>query len=155
MGKTAFSGPVYGAKTLLWSHSQAVGGNSPVSTAPVLLASMIVPSYQDYFITEINAYRASTASTAFKIELVDKSSRASASTRVVGDAAITSSLADSVGSTIVTADGGEYEGRRVAAGSTLYLRLNSSNSSAAALASSGFSAWVFGFTRYIDSTRAV
>lgn len=149
MGKTAFSGPVYGAKSLLWNYARS--STIPPSTATYTAAQMVVPAGQDWMVTDFHAFRESTHSTAFVVTLVDDSSRAAASSAAVANLAFTSSLAGAVGSTVVAADAGEYEGRRVAAGSTLTLTVGSGNSS---VTSSPFAAWAYGYIRFINSTRA-
>jgi hypothetical protein len=149
MGKTAFSGPVYGAKSLLFSYSKS--STTVTSTATVTLAQIIVPTGQDWYVSDFQAFRESTHSTSFVLSLSDDSSRATSSTRTVAGLAITSSAAAQVASTVVTVDAGEYEGRRVAAGSTLTLQLANGNSSATGAV---FSAWAYGFIRFVSSTRS-
>lgn len=151
MGKTSFSGPVYGAKSLIWSHTQLAG---TVSTAATNLAQFIVPAGQDFIFTDLHVQRATVQSTGLTVSIVDDSSRATTSSRVLGTVAITSSAANALGSTAFVADPGEYEGRRVAALSTVSLRLHDTLSSAAALASSGLQVWAFGYIRFVSSTRA-
>ena len=65
--------------------------------------------------------------------------------------AITSSAASQSASTVVTVDAGEYEGRRVAALSTVTLQLANGNSS---VTGAVFSAWAYGFIRFVSSTRS-
>lgn len=149
MGLTRMSGPLYGAKSLLWSFSRS--STVAPSTSITTFAQMIVPAGQDWYITDFHAFRESTHSTAFVLSLSDDSTRATASTRTVADVAITSSLAAQNASTVVSVDAGEYEGRRVAAGSTLTLQLANGGSSVTA---SPFTAWAYGFIRFVSSTRA-
>lgn len=111
---------------------------------------MVIPAGQDWFISDFHVFRESTHSTAFVASLVDDSSRAQASSAAVANVALTSSLAAQVGSTVVAADAGEYEGRRVAAGSTLSLTIASGNSSVSA---SPMAAWTYGYIRFVSSTR--
>lgn len=148
MGKTAFSGPVYGAKSLLWGFSRT--STSAPSTAIYTFGQLVVPAGQDWFVTDLHAYRESTHSTAFVLSLSDDSSRATTSTRTVADIAITSSGAGVAASTVVAADAGEYEGKRVASGSTLTLQLANGNSS---VTGATFSAWAYGYIRFVSSTR--
>lgn len=150
MGKTAFSGPVYGAKALLWSFSRS--STTVESTVSQVYAELIVPAGQDWLITDIHAYRNSTHSTNLVITVKDNSSRATASSRTIGDVAITSSAAGGVlGSTVISADAGEYEGRRVASLSTLGMGIANGGSSV-----TGFtgSVWVYGYPRFASSTRS-
>lgn len=148
MGKTAYSGPVYGAKSLLWSYSR--NSTVPPSTALYAAAQMVVPAGQDWFFTDFHAFRESTHSTQFVVTLVDDSSRAQASSAAIAGLAITSSAVNQVASTVIAADAGEYEGRRVAAGSTLSLTVASGNSS---VTSSPFGAWAYGYIRFVSSSR--
>lgn len=145
MGKTAFSGPVYGAKSLLWAISKDNVTASTGSTATVTVRSMALPSYEDWFITEFRVYRGSTGSTAFVGALLDDSTQ-------IASVAITSSLAAQFGSTTLTADAGEYEGVRVAAGSTIAVTLSNGGSSLVSSSDVGYS--VYGYIRWINSTRS-
>ena len=53
MGKTAFMGPVYGAKSLIWSFFATTGSSNGASTAIAAPNSAItVPVYEDWFATE-------------------------------------------------------------------------------------------------------
>jgi hypothetical protein len=52
MGKTAFSGPVYGAKSLLFGASFAAGSTGATTS---VIARTVVPPYEDWYITEFAA----------------------------------------------------------------------------------------------------
>lgn len=144
MGKTAYSGPVYGAKSLLWSAAR--NSSSALSTtAATSFAKVRVPAYEQWLVTELAVYRGSTHSTTTVVGLTDDST-------VLATVAITSSLADVMGSTVITKTAGEYEGALVAENSTLSLTLQEGTSS---IATNDLTAYVYGFVRYIDSTRAV
>jgi hypothetical protein len=149
MGKTAFSGPVYGGKSLLWSVARA--STAAPSTTVATFSQIILPAGQDWYITDIHVYRESTHSTAFVLSISDDSTRATSDTRTIGTVAITSSAAGAMGSTAVSADAGEYEGRRVAALSTLTCQVANGNSSVTA---SPIHCSVYGFIRFVSSTRA-
>jgi hypothetical protein len=157
MGKTAFSGPAYGAKSLLWSfrETHSTGGST------VLLAKRVVPPYEDWFITEGYAHyglgSASTISSA-ATKLILKSEGGSTTGIIRTD--YPSTVAQTVmtfqkdGSTTATttnvtatASPGEYEGVYVPAGSTL--RVVSSGVDAIAVSMN-----VMGFIRWVPSTRA-
>lgn len=142
MGKTAFSGPAWGSYSLLWTAAQEA---AIVSTAASTIANITVPVGEDWYIMRLAASRESTASTALVVALLDDSTS-------IATVAITSSLADASGSTRLTPDSGEYEGLKVASGSVLSLVITGANSSAAALASSGVKAWVYGYPRWLPST---
>lgn len=142
MGKTSFSGPVYGAKSLLWQGSY----NSTVAlstAAATVFAKVRVPAYEQWLVTELQVYRGSTHSTTTVVALTDDST-------VIGNVAITSSLAGSIGSTTLTATPGEYEGQLVLQNSTLALTLQEGTSS---IAGQDLTASVYGFIRFLSSTR--
>ena len=143
MGLTRMSGPVYGAKALLWSAS--FNSTSALSTsAATAFGAVRVPAGETWFVTELNAYRGSTHSTTTVVGLTDDST-------VIGTVALTSSLAGVIGSTTLATTAGEYEGTEVAANSTLALTLQEGTSS---IAGQDLTAWVYGFRRFLSSTRA-
>ena len=66
MGKTAFSGPVYGAKSVLWVTGPSAAATTNATTQAAFAqpgyARRVVPAYEDWIVTE--AYLVcSTAST--------------------------------------------------------------------------------------------
>lgn len=145
MGKTAFSGPVYGAKSLLWSPFVAVVSSGATTQT---VANTIVPTYEDWYITEA-VYACSSCSTGAAlassvVSLVLKDDGSSMHTAVT--------LASTGASRLVTitADAGEYEGKRVAGGSTLTF-VAAAGSTAAPLGS--LSGNFRGYIRFINSTR--
>lgn len=142
MGITRFSGPAYGAKALLYTVSR---DNLANSTVVQTVASILVPTYQDWLLTEVHVFRGSTFSTALTVRVLDDST-------AVASVAITSSLANVAGSTTVAADGGEYEGLAIAGGSSVVIDLANATSSVAG--SSGITVALYGFIRWIASTRA-
>lgn len=160
MGKTAFGGPVYGAKSLLWAGVKTISTGG--STA--IVEKRTVPNYEDWFITEVNAYYgvggASTVSSA-ATNLILKSEGGSTTGVSRQPGGYPSTVAQTIatlskdGSTTalstqvtVTGSAGEYEGLYVPAGSTL--RLVSSG-----LDPIPVSFNVMGFIRWVASTRAV
>lgn len=143
MGKTSFSGPVYGAKSLLISYSGDIAAATDASSHAVLLG-INVPNYEEWLVTEMNVFRGSTHSTLSVYRLLDDST-------VVADVAITSSLGVRVGSTTIAATGGEYEGYLIAGGSSVTLTGTSGSTTAA---STGVRINVMGFIRFKSSTRA-
>jgi hypothetical protein len=144
MGRTAFSGPVYGAKSLLFYANESVAGSS----ARHVIGQIVVPPGQDWYVTDLHCMRTSTNSTEVTFAVLDDSSRSGrASSQVIADATIRSSLALQVASTAPTPTGGEFEGVWVQSGSTLALTVFSS-----VAASSGNQAWMYGYIRYVDST---
>ena len=148
MGKTALSGPLYGAKSLLWWVHRDDQLAAATSTTVDTIATIRVPSYEDWFVTEFKAYRGSSGTTSVTTTytLLDDSTS-------VADLATTSSAAGIMLSTIIAKTAGEYEGQRVAANSTLAVSIGHGGSSAAI--SSDVTFWVYGYIRYNDSTRAV
>lgn len=148
MGKTAFSGPVYGAKSLLWSAHKDNQLPAATDTTTVTIAAVRVPAYEDWLITEVQGYRGSSGSTA-----VTTTWNVTDDSTVVANLVTTSSATGVLLSTSVAADGGEYEGLRVAANSTIAWTIGHGGSSAAI--SSDVTLWIYGYIRYIDSTRAV
>ena len=131
MGKVSFSGPAYGAKSLLWSESKTIstGGTTATVTARTL------PPYEDWYITEMHARYGTAASTI-----------SSAATGLYLKSEGGSTTAQSTWAA-ATPTAGEFEGVFVPAGSTL--RLVSSGVDALAV-----QVQVMGYIRYIDSTRA-
>lgn len=161
MGKMSFSGPVYGAKSLLWSYGPFADTHSTGASTAALNANAIrvVPPYEDWMITEVTV-AVSTNSTAAGHGLYLKSEGGSTlgivradgqpSTATQTIASFTSGASSVLtGSTTVAATPGEYEGKWVPAGSTLRL------------VSSGVSVMgnvqvnVMGYIRYVNSTRPV
>lgn len=136
MGKTAFSGPVYGAKATLLSFTTWPGST-------LVPCQVTVPSGEDWIATEIMLYRQSTGSTAFGMALLDDST-------LVSSVTITSSLAAQDKTVVITSDASEYEGKVIASGSVVKLTLDSTS-----LANAPVVGTLRGFTRYVDSTRAV
>jgi hypothetical protein len=141
MGKTSFSGPVWGAKSLLFSVQGDKGQGSSVA---VTLGAVVVPPGEDWYITDFCCYRGSTESTGAIFALLDDSTS-------VATVSFASSVAGLTGSTQPTPDGGEYMGVRVAENSTLSITFIAGNST---LASSGLKGYVYGFPRWLQtSTR--
>lgn len=145
MGKTAFSGPVYGAKSLLFSVSR---DNVLITSSGTLTeAKVVIPSYEDWYLTEFRAYRGSSGSTAatYTFQLDDDST-------VVANVATTSSEAGVALSTSPTPTAGEYEGVQMAAGSTLSFQWNTGTSTTAPCSNVIMSA--YGYIRFKSSTRS-
>ena len=139
MGKTSFSGPVFGAKSLLWSIQ---ADRAQGSTTAVTLGSIIVPPGEDWLITDLHVFRGSTHSTASVVTLTDDST-------TIGDVAIASSAAGVAGSTTIVKDTDEYMGKLVASQSSLSLLVHDGGSS---LASAGWQAWVYGYPRWLQTS---
>jgi hypothetical protein len=163
MGKTAFDGPVYGAKSLLWTYGPFADTHSTGASTGLLNANAlrVVPNYEDWYITEIQ-HAASTNSSVANTHGLYVKSEGGSTTGIVrangGVSTATQTLYSATSpagsttwntSTLVTATAGEYEGRWVPAGSTIRL------------VSSGVSVMgnvqvnVMGYIRYVNSTRSV
>jgi len=145
MGKTAFSGPVYGAKSLL--YSAFVGAQSSASS--MTRALTIVPSYEDWYATEA-VFQCSSCSTgaasASSVALFSiRKGTTNLNTPVPLDSTDTARLVT------ITADAGEYEGKRIPAGSTVGFHVDGGDT---AVAIGSARCELRGFIRYIDSTRA-
>lgn len=143
MGKEAHSGPVYGAKSLLWSSRIEALSTNASGVSGVVVAATIVPTYEDWYITEFAGHRSGAGSTSLVMKLVDDST-------VMNTLTFNSSLVDQNICQTVTATPGEYEGLWVAGGSTLTVTYDCSS---ATIASTGVSFSARGFIRWINSTR--
>jgi hypothetical protein len=143
MGRTRFAGPVYGAKQTLFSASRdtlSTGAGSGVSTTA---SATIVPVGEDWYATEFQAYRGSTGSSAsgFWVQ---------ANSTILSSITITSTVADANSIAILTPDGGEKEGVRIASGSTVSFWYSNSSAQAAITKAS----WsLSGYRRFIQSSR--
>ena len=147
MGKTAFTGPLWGAKSLLYTTrletvSSGPGGGAGLST---VIGGCQVPVGEDWYVTDMSMLRTSTGSSAYGVALLDDSTSISALT-------MTSTVANAVLSTALVPDGGEFSGVRVLSGSTL--TITHTNSTVVG-ASSGLCVSIFGYPRFVDSTRYV
>lgn len=138
MGKTAFLGPMYGAKATLATIN--LKASSGASTN--IYGGVIVPSGEDWYGTEVSLYKGSTGSTGF-IAVVRKGSTA------LSSQAITSSAANQSTQVIIAADAGEYEGKRLASGSTITFEALSPT-----VATSRVMIVLSGYRRFVSSTRA-
>lgn len=150
MGKTSFSGPVYGAKGNLFSFGPMAAANN--STA--LICSMVVPPYESWIITELNASNpqaSSNSSTPKVIVKVDGTGAGDPNfpagnpgTAVTLTGPTSTAGFNQVATATVTA--GEYEGYVAPANSTV--RIVSSGTIGLLCVA------VQGFKRFVDSTRA-
>lgn len=130
MGRTRYAGPVYGAKGTLFSVLADIDGSSGT------FARTKVPAGEDWYVTDFAIGRESTGVSGHALVLLD-------------DSSVVSSLAyadTDAGSTVATlsADAGEDEGVRIAAGSVVSLRTTSTNTGKV-------SAVVRGFTRFLNA----
>jgi hypothetical protein len=163
MGKTAFSGPVYGAKANLWTYGPFQDTHSTGASTAILNANAIrvVPNYEDWFITEVQHVTSTNSSVANTHGVYVKSEGGSTTGIVRADGNVSTvtqtiySAANPAGSTtwntstVVTATPGEYEGKWVPAGSTI--RIVSSGVSVMGITQVN----LMGYIRYVNSTRGV
>jgi hypothetical protein len=137
MGLSRLSGPAYGAKATLLG----VGPFSASTGSSAIFSGAVVPSGEDWYATELVCFRNSTGTNGFVVSLHKNSS-------LIGSVTLASTaVAGAVG--IITKDGGEYEGARLASGSTITL----SHSSHAG-ANANVTVTLRGFTRFVNSTRS-
>lgn len=164
MGKTAFRGPVYGAKANLLTFGPYTGTSSGASTGLFTANSnYVLPGYEDWIITEAFLTASTNSSVAAAHSVYIKSKGGSTVGITPRDIAVGNgstraqtifTLTNAAGSTTwstwatATADPGEYEGAWVPAGSSL--RIVSSGVSLIGLLQIN----IIGFRRYINSTRA-
>lgn len=153
MGKTAFSGPVYGSKSLLFAASFPTISTGASTKA---IAVTVVPPYEDWYVTEFKASfsTGSSAGNAFILKTEGGSSGLARYNGLASTLAQTLATINSGASTTlnglqtVTATAGEYEGAYVPAGSTVRICSSSVNPVSFANLS------VMGFIRFIPSTRS-
>lgn len=162
MGKTAYSGPLYGAKSLLWVAGPSAAMTTSASTVQAFLqggyGNVTVPPYEDWIVTEawLTCSTCSSVASAAKWQLkVEGGSttvprtNGQASTNAATILSIASGGSTNVnGFAIAAVTAGEYEGTWCPAGSTL--RWVSSYADIPTLPQMR----VHGYIRFIDSTRA-
>lgn len=164
MGKTAFRGPVYGAKANLWTYGPYADLHSTGGTTGLLTpnSNRVIPNYEDWLITEIVVTASTNSSVAAAHGLYLKSKGGSTvgvpprleapgngSTRANTIFSLTNPAGSTTWSTWATAtqDAGEFEGVWVPAGSSL--RIVTSGVSVMA----GVQVNVYGYIRFVNSTR--
>lgn len=159
MGKTAFLGPVYGAKSQLCSWAYSVTSSQATTNLAVTGSKRVVPPYEDWFITEMYATCSTCSSAAAALYVKTEGGSTTiapapwgtgnGSTRAATIVSMTSGTSTTFSSHVaVTPTAGEYEGSWVPAGSTLRL-VSSANSGIAQLQVS-----LMGFIRFRNSTRS-
>lgn len=142
MGKTAFSGPVFGAKCLLATvrvSDISSGAGNGLSTN---LAAYVIPTGEDWYATEFGYHRQSTGSTGIEFSVQVNSSKFSSKT-------IASSAADQAGFVTITPTPGEFQGQQLPSGSTITFNVVQSS---LAPASSGVTLSLYGYKRFINSS---
>lgn len=146
MGKTAFAGPVYGAKGLLWNPFVLLASSGATTQT---VARTIVPTYEDWYLTEA-VFQCSSGSTGAVLASSVASYQFKNGASSLHVAAVLASTATPVLVTL-TPDPGEFEGKRVAAGSTLAFVVRGGDS---AVPIGTLRGELRGFIRFINSTRS-
>jgi hypothetical protein len=162
MGVTRFAGPVYGAKSLLKTLGPITGAQNTSTAAAFTNASWTVPNYQDWFVTEVglSVSTCSSSPQSFLLKSEGGSTTIPARNGPGNGSTIAQTLTSfanapttstSIGYTMntLTPTAGEYEGIWVPAGSTMRFV------SSCASAPGNLSVDIYGYIRYIDSTRSV
>jgi len=140
MGRTRFSGPVYGAKQTLF----CLGPFATSTGVSTVAGATIVPPGEDWYATEFQAFRGSTGSSQGGFWVTDDST-------VVSSVTFTSTTAGANTLNVIPPGGGEKEGVRIASGSTVRFHYTD----AASMASQTNCVWTLsGYRRFIDSSRA-
>lgn len=159
MGYTRFSGPVYGAKSLLWAVGPGTGSTGASTARPITAAShVVVPPYEDWFVTEFRTGISTCSSAGNAVILKSKGGSTSILPAPWGTGAgstVTQTLANintGTSTTVstwatITATAGEIEGAWVPAASTLYVVSSGVNP----LGNLNWS--VMGYIRFRASTR--
>jgi hypothetical protein len=159
MGLSRPSGPLYGAKSLLWAVGPATGSTNASTSRPFTnAAAILVPPYEDWFATEFSASISTCSSVGNSIILKTKGGSTSIQPAPWGTGAgstVTQTLANvntgtsTTFSTLVTlpTTAGEYEGTWIPAGSSVYVVCTGVNPL-------GQLAWQMrGYIRFRNSTR--
>lgn len=163
MGRTAFRGPVYGAKALLWVTGPGAAQSTSASTVASFLQAgygkRTIPSYEDWIVTEAYLVCSTCSTVAGAAQWILKTEGGSSSVpRANGEASTNAATILTIASggssnvnglATATVTAGEYEGTWCPAGSTL--RWVSSYADVPSLPHMQ----VVGYIRYVDSTRAV
>ena len=156
MGKTAFAGPVYGAKAPLIAMSWAGGAiSSNASTTVVPAAVFQVPTYEVWMVTEafatVSTCSSNSAQFLIKYEspafggTLDGRALSSASGTLFTIASGTSTSIATISTCATTA--GEYEGKVIPPNSTI--RIVSSANSAMGVTHLN----IIGYRRYVETAN--
>lgn len=146
MGKTAFSGPVYGAKCALWNPF-VLKVSSGATTQQVAMTR--VPTYEEWYVTEA-LFQCSTCSTG----AAAASSVANVQFKANNSTLMAPQIFQNTNTVVLvtlTPTPGEYEGRLIAAGSTITLVAAGGDT---AVAMESLRAELRGYIRFVSSTRS-
>lgn len=136
MGRTSFSGPVYGAKGCLASCYVATVAPNASATE---LAEFLVPAGEDWYITDLHAF-CTHQGNACDIDIESPNG----TSLLASDLALSSNAA--VVRTLV-ADGGEDEGKRVAASARIHIEADNGATTSA----TGVMINVLGYIRKLNT----
>ena len=121
MGRTSFSGPLYGAKMKLASFYVA---SIAAEADDAELGELLVPSGEDWYITNVHAYCTDAgASATVDVECPDGTSLLATDLALSANAGVTVACA---------ATAGEDEGKKCAAASRIYIEADNGLTTAAA-----------------------
>ncbi len=162
MGYSRFSGPVYGAKSMIWGVGPAtqIATTNATTSRPFTGGShVVVPPYEDWFVTEFRCGISTCSSVGNSIILKSKGGSTSILPAPWGTGAgstVTQTLSNintGTSTTLstwatITPTAGEVEGAWVPAGSTLYVVSSGVNPLG------GLNWNVMGYIRFRSSTRA-
>ena len=159
MGLSRVSGPAYGAKNLLATGSVSA---SSTNASSILQMSWVVPSYEDWFVTEISGFCSTTSSGGTTVTVKSEGGSTVAALRDWA-AGSNSTKAQTIGSVTwgtsttgpqlnasLTPTPGEYEGVWVPAGSTIRAVMTAQMANITAQ----LNVSLRGFTRFVSSTRS-
>lgn len=155
MGKTAFSGPVYGAKALLWTVGPLTASSGATTS---LIAARTIPPFEDWYLTDYHITTSTCSSVGNSVILKTEGGSTLGVTRFSGGLASTMAQTvfnvntgtSTVMSTngVITATPGEFEGLYVPAGSSMRVVSSGVNGIA------GLAIQIMGYIRFVSSTRA-
>lgn len=162
MGWSRFSGPVYGAKSLLKTFTASSGTQNTSTALAFVNSAFTIPAYEDWYVTEVCASisTCSSGAHALFLKVEGGSTTIPARTKAPGNGSTraatiatfnpinpaSTSTSAPYTRVSVTADAGENEGLWCPAGSSV--RLLSSGASGPGLVA----VEVYGYIRWIDSS---
>ncbi len=143
MGRTAFSGPAFGGKCLLWSEYVPVATSGATT---LTYATRIVPPGEDWYACEVN-YMCSSCSTGAVLSSVASFMIKQNGTTMHAPATVLSTVTATL--VVLPKTPGEYQGQQIPSGSTLSFVLAGGGT---AVAIGGARMQLTGYIRYIDSS---
>jgi len=121
MGRTCYSGPVYGAKRALASfYAASIAAEATVAE----IGEILIPATEDWYLTEVHAYCTDEGNGAtIDVECPNGTSLLAADLALSSGAGVKA---------VLTADAGEDEGKRCAASSRIHIEGADGETTAAA-----------------------